>query len=141
LHSIGIKANGALNNSGVNSLSSLDKVATADAKIVANLVETLYRDVLGRAPDSGGANFFANQLSNGTSKSLVLTSLLNSSELQSQFSTDVNFIRTAYYHLLGRTADSSGLDYWLNQANIISRSDIVTLIGSSAEHLNLIHPS
>jgi len=141
LPSIGIKANGALNNSGVNSLSGLDKVAATDAKIVANLVETLYRDVLGRAPDSGGASYFANQLSAGVSKSAVLTSLINSSELQSQFSTDVNYIRNVYYHLLGRTADSGGLDYWLNQANTTSRSDIVKLIANSTEHAVLINPS
>src|SRR5262249_39986937 len=70
-------------------------------------VTALYRDVLGRAPDTAGQNFWVQQLQQGSSRQDVATAFLTSAE---------NFnlvVESDYVNLLHRASDASGKQFWV----------------------------
>lgn len=75
-------------------------------------VSRAYMDQLGRAPDPGGLKTYLDLVQQGYSQE-DLERVLNASEEGRAF--DTSTINKAYEKTLGRTADASGRDYWLNQ--------------------------
>lgn len=72
-------------------------------------VTHLYRDVLGRDPDSAGLSHWIAGLENGTITSAqIAAGFINSTEYRA------NRIRETYQSILGRSADAAGLNSWLN---------------------------
>ena len=70
-------------------------------------VESVYRDVLGRAPDPAGLTHWASQLDDGAPPSSVAASIAHSGEYYANF-----VIKPDYLKYLGRAADDSGVTYW-----------------------------
>ena len=71
-----------------------------------------YRDFLGREGDSGGLNFWANQLNTGTAtRAQVIDNFFNSPEFQG-ITAPVTRLYFAYFL---RIPDYSGLLFWVNQ--------------------------
>jgi len=75
----------------------------------AAYVQALYQDVLGRAPDTNGQNFWQSQLQNGNSRANVAQSFLTSQEGQ------MVAVNQLYTNLLNRPSDSNGLAYWVSR--------------------------
>lgn len=94
-------------------------------------VEMLYKTVLNRNSDASGKAYWIRGLENGVSRSGVLAGFTNSAEFKrlcgnyginagswsSDEARDVNynatvFVQRLYKTILGRTADTSGLNYW-----------------------------
>ena len=73
-------------------------------------VVAVYLDVLGRTPDSGGLQFWTQQLDGGTPVSSVAQAIAHSAEYYQKF-----VIEPAYLSLLGRPADSAGIQFWVPQ--------------------------
>jgi hypothetical protein len=73
-------------------------------------VEALYRDVLGRAPDSVGASGWTNALANGMIRASVASSFLSSSEALSRT------VDGFYTSFLFRQADTLGAQGWFTAA-------------------------
>src|SRR5262249_685638 len=73
---------------------------------VAGFVQALYRDVLGRDPDSGGQAFFRQALPNGAARFAVAAAVLSSGEARQRL------VQGAYQQLLRRPVDAAGLDFW-----------------------------
>jgi tape measure domain-containing protein len=67
-------------------------------------INQAYQQILGRAPDAAGLEYWQNVAAGGTSIDVIRDSISNSAEAQ---------VRKLYQDILGRTADSAGLDYWL----------------------------
>lgn len=83
----------------------------------SDFVTTVYEQTLGRAPDSSGLSYWTGLLSSGTDRSALLLSMANVPELRQDLlttqgdTTDAEVYRL-YTAALGRTPDTSGLDYW-----------------------------
>jgi hypothetical protein len=84
-----------------------------------------YQDSLGRAPDATGLAYWQNQVAGGTSTPDVVSAIKTSKEAQSQ-------IEKLYQTLLGRPADSAGLDFFLHSG--ASLADMDAAIKSSTEY-------
>ena len=86
------------------------------------LVDAMYRNVLGRPGDSAGTEFWLGQLANGMTTIRLLRSFADSPEnidatgtsppLTSQASQVLRLYRAAF----GRLPDASGFAYWVDQA-------------------------
>ena len=78
-----------------------------------NLINTLYQEQLGRAPDEGGAEFWANALRSGQSLAQVSQAINQSLEGQN---FDTQFITSLYRQNLARNPEQGGFQYWLSEA-------------------------
>ena len=88
----------------------------------AEFVTLLYDNVLHRAPDAGGYNYWMNELSHGVSREQVLTGFSESTENKvalMAFDMDGNMGKDyrLYQAAFDRQPDVSGLDYWNHQMN------------------------
>jgi hypothetical protein len=72
-------------------------------------VDAMYRDLLGRSPDSAGEAFWIQGLDQGASRAGVAYGFAVSTEREGQRITG------DYQKYLGRLPDVSGLSYWLDQ--------------------------
>jgi len=80
------------------------------------LVASLYHDILGRAPDTSGWNFYTSQLNAGVTRDAVAQTLLTSPE---RFGNVVDSLYDTYLH---RRADAAGRQHWVQ-----------TLVGGATE--------
>jgi hypothetical protein len=93
----------------------------------ALFVSGLYRDILGRQPDTGGLNYWTGLIQNGLPEATVSLHFLDSTE-------HLSAAVTGYYQtLLGRAPDSVGLAGWVSdmQAGATEQQVIVGLLTSS----------
>lgn len=78
-----------------------------------DLINQLYQEQLGRAPDVEGAQYWANALASGTSQQDVLNSINRSLEGQNY---DTQYITSLYRQNLARNPEQAGFQYWLSEA-------------------------
>ena len=70
---------------------------------------SVYEDLLGRAPDSGGLAYWNAQLSGGASRNAVAFDIATSPEYRG------DLVESYYKAYLGRASDPGGLAYWVAQ--------------------------
>ncbi len=85
-------------------------------------VIALYRDVLGRAPDTNGLNFFTNMLTSGATPNDIVSLIWESAEHRGIQ------IDSYYTTFLDRPADSFGRQTWINR--MLNGMTEETVIGS-----------
>src|SRR5439155_11789037 len=91
-------------------------------------LDGLYNDLLGRAPDSQGFNFWMSRLQAGDSDFQVADGFATSVE------RDVDVVTEDYLLYLGRRPDFTGLNTWVSDLeNGASRIDVLTGIAGSSE--------
>ena len=78
-----------------------------------DLINQLYQEQLGRAPDVEGAQYWANALASGTSQQDVLNAINRSLEGQN---FDTQYITSLYRQNLARNPEQEGFQYWLSEA-------------------------
>lgn len=82
----------------------------------------LYTTFFNRAPDAAGLTYWVNEISTGklslaqVAKNWTTQQAEGLASLPSTL-TNTQFIEKIYTNILGRTADTSGSTYWLNQLN------------------------
>lgn len=77
------------------------------------MLDRLYREVLGRSPDAAGKQYWMDQIARGYPLEKAAVELYGSVEyLLAHGGTNASFVRAIYADLLDRSADSSGLAYW-----------------------------
>ncbi len=104
-------------------LNSPEFAATYGSLDNRAFIEQLYRNVLGREGDTGGINFWTDQLNGGRSRSLVVIEFAQSSEFVRQ--TDTAAVQTSnqgaiyrlYLAYFLRPADAGGAAFWTQEAN------------------------
>ena len=100
----------------------------------------LYNAAFKRLPDSSGLKYWINQYSSGKSEiNDIASAFLLSSEFQQLYGeniTDSVFVNTLYKNVLGREADTGGLNYWLGQLSSGAETRDQALLGfaESAEN-------
>jgi hypothetical protein len=137
-------ADSVANRNGVQTLPGTTLMAFADGTGVfdptgsAENVARLYMATLGRAPDVPGLQFWAGQMDNAhVPLSDIATSFTNSPEFIQDYGTLSNnaFVQQLYQNVLGRPADTGGLQFWGNQlASGASRGAIVIGFSQSPEY-------
>jgi hypothetical protein len=99
----------------------------------ATFVTSMYEDILGRAPDTAGLNYFVGLLNNGTPRPLIVSAIVFSTENLG------NTVDNYYEHFLSRQVDASGENYWVGQLQGGARDEtIVGLIIGSEEYFSLV---
>lgn len=101
---------------GSNTLANVEILSfagTVDTGVNATLGR-LYESVLGRAPDAEGQTFWAGVIDGGIPIASVAHEILSSAEAQQAHGTLTiqQFVEMLYQNVLGRQADTGGLDWW-----------------------------
>ena len=110
---------------------SLPTGGAQDPVFQARFVSALYRDVLGRAPDSSGLSNWEDQLQAGTSRQQLAQAFWESPEHRTLE------VATYYHTLLQRDPDAAGLTQWVQMLeNGESESAVEYGFLSSHEYLN-----
>ena len=111
---------------------------TDDAKMFR-----LYNAAFKRLPDPDGLRYWIGKYSSGANDSrAVASSFLGSAEFKERYGENVSdstYVNTLYKNVLGRDADTSGLNYWLGQLNSGAETRYEVLLGfaESAENKTL----
>lgn len=90
-------------------------------------VDNLYKSVLGRDPEEGGAKYWANRLYNfDITGAEVAKEFVFSQEYISFNKSNSDFLDTLYSAFFGRPADDAGKSFWLGKLdnNEMSRQDV-----------------
>jgi serralysin len=98
----------------------------------------LYLAVLGRMPDASGLHYWTERLGGGESLDVAGEGFATSPEFQSRFSAadNGNFVRIVYANTLGREADATGYDYWVDRlAQGTGRGELVAEFSESKEFI------
>ena len=103
---------------------------TDDAKMFR-----LYNASFKRLPDADGLKYWIDQFSSGANdERAVASSFLVSDEFKERYGANVSdstYVNTLYKNVLGRDADTSGLNYWLGQLNSGAETRYEVLLGFS----------
>lgn len=86
-------------------------MAATPEEIISNL-NAIYQQELGRAPDTGGLNFYAGEAAKGTSLDEI-RSIINRSDEGRAF--DQATVTNLYQQELGRRPDEDGFNYYVGQ--------------------------
>ena len=94
-----------------------------------DFVKSMYKDLLGRAVDTNGLNYFVSLLAGGTQRAQVVGAIVYSTE-------HLNITVDGYYvKFLNRHVDPSGEAYWVSQLQAGARDEsIASLIIGSNEY-------
>jgi len=88
---------------------------TGDPQLIAFVV-SLYQNIQGREPDSGGLEFWVSGLQDGTHTGASVSGFFFfSEEYTARNRSDIEFVNDLYNTCMGRPADPGGLEYWLDQ--------------------------
>lgn len=113
-------------------------------------ITKLYIATFNRAPDSAGLNYWSNKITNdGWTVEMVAQSFFDQPETQALYaagSATQSFVEAVYNNVLQRTADTEGLNYWVNNidSGSLGRHELIVAMinavnaGSSAEDLSLL---
>jgi hypothetical protein len=102
----------------------------------ASNVARLYYGLLGRSPDANGLAGLTNDLKQGASLGSVVQGFINSVEYQNLHAgmTSAQFIDSLYVNALGRHAEPSGLQGWMNLlSHGASHADVALGVSESQE--------
>jgi hypothetical protein len=92
---------------------------TSSAEASADVVSSLYHQLLNRAPDSAGLNYFVSVLQNTGHSAAVIEGIASSAEFYAlQGGTNTSWIQGLYHDLLGRYASTTEVNVWLNQLQL-----------------------
>ncbi|WP_052041175.1 DUF4214 domain-containing protein [Prochlorococcus sp. MIT 0801] len=100
----------------------------------------LYNASFKRLPDADGLKYWIDNFSSGINTiRVVASSFLGSAEFKQRYGDDVtdsSYVNTLYKNVLGRDADTGGLNYWLGQLNSGAETRYEVLLGfaESAEN-------
>lgn len=116
--------------------ASIAATAQAQGETISDtaFVQSLYEAALGREADTAGQDFWVNALTNGTSRTDIASSIINSNEASSH--ANVEFVNSLYTNALGRDNDANdvgGKAFWLTALeNGASHAQVaIDIVGSA----------
>lgn len=114
-----------------------DAMVALDIDGTAGQVYRLYRAAFDRVPDSDGLAFWIGVMDRGNVTLTQITAdVMTSKEYTDLYAgtSDSSFIQKLYQHVLHREPDGAGFDWWVNNLNNVSRTDVLALFSESAEN-------
>ena len=105
-----------LNRIGISNKGNI-KIDLIDRKgEVKDIINDLYKGFYNREGDDGGLNYWSEEIIyNRNTVAQVVERIINSDEFKSKNYSGEEYVKVLYKGLLGREADTSGLNYWLSQ--------------------------
>jgi len=101
------------------------------------VITQMYLDVLGRAPDAGGLQFWLDRLGDGARTQDIGAQFYSSPEYVERAGSTNAWLGKLYRALLDREPDASGIQYWRDQiAGGMSPFEVTSLFYSSPESRN-----
>ncbi len=137
----GFSAFVGLLDQGAVTRDQLARIVTGSAEYATVLVQGLYRTLLGREADPGGLTAFAGFLGASGSVAQVKAAILGSVEYFENRTdrTNEGLVRALYRDVLGRDAESAGLQIFTQQlAGGTARVQVATQIAGSRESLERV---
>lgn len=130
---------------GAIELTDIDLPARYDgASGIEGTVVRLYVSMLDRIPDPSGFQYWVDRLEADASVRTIAWSFAESEEFQQRYGDMLEaptgeWVDFVYSAVLGRIADDSGRQYWINQvdAGNVSRSEMLILFSESDEFKRL----
>ncbi|MES2898469.1 MAG: DUF4214 domain-containing protein [Pseudomonadota bacterium] len=130
---------------GLDSLLGVERIKFADKFVAIDLdgnggtAYRLYRAAFDRTPDQEGVGFWMTQMDRGVSVEAVADGFIKSAEFVAMYganSSNVQFVTKLYEHVLHRSADGAGFDFWVNALGTgVSRVDVLNDFSESAENV------
>ncbi|SHE85017.1 Ca2+-binding protein, RTX toxin-related [Lampropedia hyalina DSM 16112] len=117
-------------------------VTSAEVTEVLGGTAFIYLAALGRLPDADGWEYWADELREGAELIEIAAGFVQSTEFITRYDIDVtdqNYSKTAYVeklyqNVLGRSADTAGLNYWVQQLESgVSPEQVLLEIAQSTE--------
>jgi hypothetical protein len=101
-----------------------------------NVIDPDYQKFFGRAADAAGVAYWTNQMQQGLTDQELEADFIASPEFYGNAGgTNSSWVNAMYQMVLGRQADSSGLNYWLAQLSAgESRASVARGFAGSQEH-------
>lgn len=93
---------------------SAEFIATYGALDDAEFVDLVYQNVLGRAPETTGRDFWIAQLENGVTRGEMMIGFSESSEYRGRSDSWVQ-VTMMYIGMLRRAPETSGFDFWVEE--------------------------
>ena len=131
----------SITETNIQQVKFSDHTLTIDSTPNVNLLESyrIYKAAFDRAPDYGGLGFWYNAMSHGgASLSDVAGEFIKSTEFKAMYgdnSTDSNFLTLLYQHVLGRTPDQGGFDFWITALHTDTRANVLVQFSESGENI------
>ena len=127
-------------NAGTASKGDLDDGLRRSAENLSDVdpVVRVYRAFLGRAPDAGGLRFWIGRRRNvAPAKTWTVSQISESFTASNEFKlkygalTNRQFVTRIYIDVLGRPADTAGVDYWTHKLDTKSKTRAQVMVGFS----------
>ncbi len=135
---------------GTDTLNNVSQAKFSDYTLVFDLqsaqdllVYKVYQAAYGRIPDNAGYRYWSGIAdANHTSATSLADSFLAAPEFTQLYGaspSNTTYVTSLYSHVLGRTPDQAGFDYWLGQANAGQPKDaLLVSFATSPENATLI---
>lgn len=91
-----------------------------------DFVYRLYKNCLGRNPDTAGLENWCKSIENGQTGAKIAEGFIFSSEYKGRYVSNEDFVTMLYKTILGRNPDSSGLRSWTDKLNYRNTRQNVT---------------
>jgi hypothetical protein len=122
-------------NGGLSAAQFAADLTHSAESYATNVIDPLYQKFLDRAADPSGVDYWTNQMQQGMTDQQLASSFAASAEFYAKAGgTASAWVNAMYQAVLGRQADSGGLNYWLAQLSAgASRASVATGIAASQE--------
>ncbi|MES2149042.1 MAG: DUF4214 domain-containing protein [Pseudomonadota bacterium] len=145
----GIQVLDLLGGDGVDLLVGVERLLFAgtgwaldtDANGNAGKAYRLYQAAFNRAPDAAGIGFWMSVLDHGAGASTVAAGFVGSDEYRAMYAgsqSNIELVGRYYEHILGRSADQAGLDFWAGALDkkVATVAEVLALISESTENID-----
>ena len=131
------------NRDGTDQLVSIERLKFAegfyaiDTQGSGGMAYRLYKAAFNRTPDAAGLGYQINVLDMGAALSSVANNFLASPEFQQTYGAlnSTQFVTQLYLNVLGRAADSTGLNYHVGNLSVgMGRNDVLAAFSESPEN-------
>ncbi|WP_137279522.1 DUF4214 domain-containing protein [Pseudomonas rhizoryzae] len=134
---------GAVYLQNVERVHFSDRSLALDTEGVAGQAYRLYQAAFDRTPDKSGLGYWLGKMDAGASLYEVAAGFVASSEfkaLNGNAPAPQALVASLYGHVLGRTAEQAGLDYWTSQlqSGALDAAGLLASLSESAENRVLV---
>jgi hypothetical protein len=104
----------------------------------------IYQAAFDRTPDTGGLNYWVNQLDKGASLTEVGYGFVQSAEFRSVYGSNpsnFDYVNRLYLNVLDRQGEAGGVNYWVGELNAgVSRAYVLASFADSPENVAAVAP-
>ena len=130
---------------GYDWLSGMERIKFGDSSLAIDIdghggqAYRIYQAAFDRAPDQAGVGYWMDRLDDGATRTAVARGFVDSQEFTTMYGanpTDQTFVTTLYAHVLHRSPDAPGFDYWMGVlGHGADRAEVLAAFSESPENI------